>query len=1363
MKKLRNGAARRALALLMALLLGASLAPTGVFADETDASAVPNGHGAYVALRADGAAVVSDDYDENAHPEPFGLCTWNTDSMKAYGWTEASGDPNKDDVLLSLTGTQRLMTLDMTVQAGAPGGAKIPEVRIPLNFDFIRSSSRDNYSRVKVTWNVSSVPERLTITENASGGYVSLKWNNDGMDNENGHWYSVSVKYEIDGWYVRSGAKSGFEYKVIDADGKWSLDAGLGKLAVHTYVELPSVLGDASSSLGIPFTNVNSTSAYADLYSSQYKTYFGLTEFEPGYTYDVMLVEMRPEGSQPYDAHVDFIPGSYPNTRQADVPVSGWDGELVGAYWFAGYLGYNSTARRCEIPVTAMKKSELVYSELPCAVSPGNQSSSLAAQTAGKTWTRYSFDLVDIDSDANVTGSLVNQTIVSDLEWKTGCSLSYPWSCFMFLVRYKSDSPSIRYAGVEGEESSKLQLWGTTWVTHEGIDSGAESSGFKSSLLYEATDDEEHYYGDIYSALYYTEHGWSPASSTDLNQLKRGVPLAFDMRAKWYCRNQCRDGVGDFPYVLESIVDTAILLDGGDDGGGGVMLGRGDYRITRYAVAIVDAPVTKSTSDPAGVWDEGSVLDGAPSGRKDVEVEVYCSKYLAGDDVPAGEQEWVLDRTLKLGDIWNTKVTGAATDNNNVKALNCTVRPENEGAVRIKIMFPDSRYYTEVDLGYTIELLPSGDTVKKVLESPLADDSVQLTQWLNYAAYSKSGYNDTADLNVERNSITGDTADKIVRPYDASYPLPGYGPNIGTGGTWTYRRHAGTMITGTDEYVLATIGQRLFRGDGELVGTTANDKTNYARKTSGAGVTAVDYTLHAVVAVPDGTRSQAKSRHEDDPDGSPYKARSQRYYLLLPEGLEWDRTYNNTGYDAVTPMEYGENRITSVSYMPDVDAISYDSGSDVKSTCTSWGSTYGLNGGASISKDLAKRCRVSISAEQIGNRQLLIIDREVTSAEYDGISSSGASCRVNRGQKFVPNGQAYWPDMYGYGFGVTVRAVPSDPDGLEVGSYEALAAHQFMTSYPAAGGAEAVSLAGYKGSNYATLSEAFKLEPDGLDDYVQMPSGGGVSLTAVSSSFVNTPGNGASYATVQVGAGEAVPGSGEYGSSVVTELGSGVYNYALTYGFVDEEGGSNNVVLWDDIEGYARGGATSEWKGTLAGIDLNGFDARVFYVPAEEDDFSIYDYTSLTESRTPGYTVLTDPGSVWREIDDPEHFDGWAGIKKIAIWFDGVEFSSSKPSATVYLNMRAPDGIDGAVSDKTVYTAYNDLLFSDHHTKTNSDATVLTNSASVQLTYEMPEPEGGYELPRTGGTGTMSFMACGAVMLAAALVAYPYGKRRRGA
>lgn len=302
--------------------------------------------------------------------------------------------------------------------------------------------------------------------------------------------------------------------------------------------------------------------------------------------------------------------------------------------------------------------------------------------------------------------------------------------------------------------------------------------------------------------------------------------------------------------------------------------------------------------------------------------------------------------------------------------------------------------------------------------------------------------------------------------------------------------------------------------------------------------------------------------------------------------------------------------------------------------------------------------------------------------------------------------------------------------------------HQFLD-----GDGDPIPVDGYAGDIYVSAAEAFGLAGGDIDAGIETGPDGGLTFTAIASAFRNRTGSGSSSAEVKV-RNDAPEQDAEWSYGTGTEPGTGRYRYELSYRI--EDGSSDGVVLWDAIEKYDRNGVQSEWAGTLTGVDLNKTGARVFVNLSEDVDVDSY-VTGGGNTDPAGFEWLRDGKHGWTEVADPDGYTGWADVRAIAFWFDGTTFSASKEggrpdSASVYLHMAAPEGIDGAVAGKERQVTHNEILFSDHHVETGVSATVLVKPVEVRLSFVSESAGTDFELPSTGGPGPYTYVMSGAVM-----------------
>lgn len=852
-----------------------------------------------------------------------------------------------------------------------------------------------------------------------------------------------------------------------------------------------------------------------------------------------------------------------------------------------------------------------------------------------------------------------------------------------------------------------------------------------------------------------------------LRDLVRDGVAHMDLSTDFYCLNFNRPPKGNkiastgdpfydyTPWTLECIIDAAFLSDVNADGTPG-HLGEGDYQLTDYAFNIMDAKFahtgdTVSSSDIS--YSNMTVPDLSQSeGWANTPVTVYASDALVGD-------EWVVVDEYTLQDVWagsnhtTTKVSGDLPD----------------GTLRVKLVYPGSRMMTSIRFNYGIDILADGENVSTAMArlGTITDSSfLTLTSWLNYAAYSESEYAKyptspdyirdpslTPDLLTDRKNVSGDTG-TFIREWDVVHPWPGY--NIPEGSDaeydkYTYRKVVMTYLYGKKDEVGLVATQYLYTlGEGDtdvLLGSPL--KSDYDGNPCGkvsdvTNLTKVLYRIQGVALTAQGTdQSLLVDREKIDRDPvtgvvSPFSSKNQRYYVLLPAGLEYVEGSVRTKQSRAGLPTYGQYH----EYVTNMSSMSFGM---VNPNLASPSWTMGMWTDAG-------KADVEITTKWVNNdtQQLLIIDR----AGYAN-HERGNSWSTSSDTRFFIGGYDYhW--AFVTGVGVEFEARPRVGVDLSAGSYETLYFTQFLDD-----DLNPISLDVnlYNGDIIDKPSDA-KYNGQYVDDFIKgsVPS----SVIPVSTSFRNYVGSARSYAELRVKPGEIDHDLDAYGQSAETELDGGAYAYALTYGITS--GTSSDVVLWDSIENYARldsDGNTvrSEWNGVLTDVDTNGTNARVFVNFNAEN---IDGYLTTNAGNIGASKAWLETGvNGWAEVD-PDTYDDWAKVKSIAFWFDGVTFSatdSTKPSSmSVFLRMEAPAGIDEKPG-QSVYTTYNELAFSDVHSTVQQNATVLTKSAFVTLRTVAEVEPGGFEMPKTGGTGVIAFYCAGMACLA--LASYAYVRRRK--
>lgn len=1091
---------------------------------------------------------------------------------------------------------------------------------------------------------------------------------------------SLSVTYRVDCWYITSGKPFSAWYTVNGVSGALPE----ASILTDSDMNLPSFY-----QYWVDFVGVESGELYAQSYNPAFEHVFGLSreEWDENYVYDVMSVCVQPKGQQAYDIGIEFVPGRYSTQTGNDLRPYGWDGELIGAMCRA----YNSTnAVKIDVPL----HDTVAYDDLPNHdTRPEHQVNIDRARE--HTWRSYKMSV-----------STDELGIISDLADSPGSDDAYS---LYFLVRYPkpvNGAGSIVYQG-NNEQSGFIILNGSVQITHTLLDSGKEVSGFKQSQLYLDMEDGVDYSGNVYSAGY-VEAACTAESTSGLTALSKGRTSSLKLTGDWFCLNENRlngNAVSDgyMPWELNAIVDTVLLSHTGSNGASAIRLGSGDYRIARYGITVVDDFGASSMNDDGDwwiSWGEISKQSVINRGDGDAPVYVYGSESLFDDD-------WELVETFALKDIY------AVDSYRSVRDHDKHLIPSGKNYVRLKVSYPDSKLTTAIRIGYDVELMPDGANVGTAVDT--ATDGLIVTSWLGYTAYGKGSQ--VPDLQTDRDAISGDTA-VVVRADDARHPYPGYDSSI-----YPYRDVFQSKLLHSTDDVGMTITQGLFDAKGNLMGDPYTETT----VTGGNGLSKVFYRIHGFVTnySSDATEMSGilEQRNLDLADNveSAYTSTNQRYYVLLPAGLEYEE--DSLKLDARVPGPW--------SWISGITTLKV-------------GMTG--SGGTGITADWWQNGRfwsdTKLTAKWVGNRQLLIIDRDMSRNVVDGAP-------VWLQASLTPGNWSHETKAALWGHGLSFNAVPrKDADGntigLPAGSYEALVAHQFLSGKPSQGPVHAIDLDAYGGDTYSSAEEAFGSAGSLIDDYVI--DSGSRNLTAISSVFRHTSGIGGSMAGVQVAPGEPGPDA-SYGDAAHIEIVNGTYHYALTYEAMD--GLSSDVVLWDSIEDYDRNGVSSQWRGVPVGVDIHDTGAKV-YVHGEAMDLSVY----VGGSDGRGCEYLTDPNSGWALADDSTD---WSKVKSVAFWFDGTVFDSmgekGPQSATVYLKMKAPLFVTGAGT----MTAYNEILFSDVHEQTNVRGTVLANSVSVNL--EVTEV-GSFELPNTGGSGIALHIASGCAIALFSGLALLHKKQR---
>lgn len=1311
----RFGLFRSVAAGLMAFVVCIGMLPASVFASEIAGTwgdgdvttfAVP-GSGAVVAFELRGSGTSGDSVSES------------TDSNGVVTWDVSGTD------LRNLK-----ITVSVNISASTTLGNGTVDVQIPYKLQTGRvvdgkqvtptCYARDGLDKER-RWRTSVEGDTVHI-RNVADVTVGVR-------------HTVGVEYLFDCWNTVSDEQ--FEIPLsVKIDGQSSVDTVLhGRIHTGYSVEM------ASYHYGHPgFSYVLRDDRYLDRWNVAYEKYFGLTKAEfdaasPTYVYDILPVTVLAKGQQPCDIEGTFVPGQYPSVNDKDKQPVGWSGELVGGIYMLDPAGDPDAFVPLEITSKQLGAS---YSSLPnaCGSSAGVN---WYGDAVSKSWNKYSFRLAYGDLPKDSDG---NRVVVSSFSDADSSEVNYK---LFFLVKYKNDD-SIKGSERPGKSGCRM-LSGTVELAHRGIDAGVKADGgFGSKLIFWDTMDQVYYGGDIYSDTYVLDQS-STESKSGLSSLRSGNSATLDMTVDYFCFNENRDviptGYSD-GYALEAIVDLGMI--GHSDAGGAVTLEPGDYRFTKYKLCVID-------SDGIGAMnpDDGSEIVGwagydIPQWVYDenASVSVYGSTTREGDDL----DHWIkLGDDIPLAEIWpKNSYRGIEMDYRDIKALT------DEDIVRLKVVYKGSRKTTAIRLGYQVELLPDGPVMSKAIADASGADSIQLTSWCNYTAYHVTDYEKNyasgkaiPDLKTKWGDVDANDTGILARRFDRMHPYPNYVKSASDpandASPFPYRNFMKTTLGSSTDAIGMVVSQALFSPAG-LVGAnnTAVVSSIFSRKTDVNDVTGVIYSVTGAVTNHADTDADLASRVALDKDiVSPYNAATVRYYVLLPEGLRCDPSdvlhwAQSTFENESDPLSMDLDRVVSKLTIPGVaDHV------DDHNATVYWGG---------LSWD------IDVDTYMIGNRQLVVADRHFGYDSYYNVSLTN-----NYVLQGYYTGSGF---QYFYGRGIKLLAKPVDGQSVPCGNHETLFLCQFLDA-----GGNPIVIDGGQFANegiYETAAEALgEARGAAIDEYVT--HGDGATLLDIATAFRNGSGTGSTSASIKVKSGEIDKSNPDaYSDTAMTEIREGVYNYELTFRL--SEGTSRNVVLWDDLERYDRYGLSCEWRGILTGVDTNDTGASVWVNMNE--NFEGIDYYVANKA---GYEWLQDGKHGWTKVTNLDTYAGWEQVRAIAFWFENTDFeggADGRDTATVYLTMHAPETVFKVFDGQEVYTTYDEIAFSDVHVdKTQSLAGIaLSNSASVKLSWtaqEEPEPDpiGGFEMPKTGGTGTLPYCIMGCAMIACSLAYYGYVRRRR--
>lgn len=1162
---------------------------------------------------------------------------------------------------------------------------------------------------------------------------------------------SMTVAYELDCWHIPS--MEAFEIPCDASFNGGAASRTVLRAAVRTGVR-------ASSDAWWPFENMDGVN-FSDAYVDEYVTSFGsiglsketflaatgADKDNPDYVFDIMEMDVAPRLQQPYGIEGLFIPGSYHGSnglegspgsgwmmRSSVTTPTGWDGELVAAC----IASCSKTLSMSKVyPMEIGPRTELPYEDLPGAYTgPEYAENEYVKAASAHRWNSYAFSM---PYDTLAKNGLPVLSLFSD-----GPSTRGDYR-LLFVVKYPNKAGTSRDGTCsidvgQGAAGSEKKLSATVKLEHVGVDDGARSGYVDVQCLYKGRTDRVDYEGDIYWTTY-IENASDVEVPKGLTSLLLGRDESYKLTADWYCFNGNRASMAeDDRYTLEAIVDVGFLgtTSGSDDGVS--MLGPDDYRIKSYGFVVADAEDVGGVAyevkngSHAVVGTEGYLFDDSirtvPAWASGETVTVYGSESLSGD-------EWIQLEQVKLSDVWPKSNYWSSTGRS-VKVGTKAVPGGYDGIVRLKVVYPGSRDTTVIRMTYEVELKHDGGSVGDFVSGvgDAMDVSANLTHWCNYTAYESEAYAShyatgtiVPDLQTKYGDVHAEATGTMVREFDAEHPYPGYGSSADID-VFPMRNFMDVSLKTEPDTVGMMVTQYLYNKNGSIIGdpnTGSSDVYGYVGKDAATmhdvspGVSKVKYTLAGVVGTKASTPESFSSAMADAKGiASPLSCTTSRYYALLPDGFHYvDGSLSRAGVSSWQRMAL------SASNVPNIEpSVRYSSGT--KMTSVTW-------------RNVVNPGTVDVRTYDLGGRQLVVFD---VPAYYP----SGES-----GLNYAWPGDYYWTDaqhdQYFHATPIAFDVAPDDPDETVMGTYDAVFFHQFLNKAPD-GTFSAVSMDGYEGSKYSSVEEVIGAGW-GSDVDGHVVTGARNSLLSIGTSFRTFSGAGMTYGGLRVKAGGKDDG-GSYATKAVGEPG-GEYTYALSYGVAQST--STDVVLWDSIEGYGR--TPQDWHGKLKSFDTNGIEGVAVYVNEASVDIREY----LDGGADSSWLTA---GNGWVLADGVEDLGEY---RSIAFWFGDKTFDASgknDPSgATVYVTMEIPDGTSPEFAGRNgpAFT-YNEMIFSDEHGETKSVGTVLGNHVQVEVPFDDPvAPEGGYEMPNTGGAGTGIHLMSGACLLLASL--WLYGRRRR--
>lgn len=860
-----------------------------------------------------------------------------------------------------------------------------------------------------------------------------------------------------------------------------------------------------------------------------------------------------------------------------------------------------------------------------------------------------------------------------------------------FLVRW----PRLSMPADGIELSASLDL------VHTGMDSGRDAGASRTEVLYSGERDPE-------TRIWWGEFSTPEIeSAAGLGILRKGRPVSVDLASTFWCLNEARENKADGTYRMEAIIDLVF------DWAPRRALSLGDYQLTGYSLSLMDAPGNWSQNNhgvPNVGWREEHLSP--PAWAADSTIDIYGCASLTGSD-------WKLIASVPASEAW------ASDFDMTLPAMSVVFGDY----VRLKAVY-DSRFSTILKLGYRLTVRPSA--ISDPLESVL-----YLHSWAALAGYGPDG---APDLKANEYPVDDSRMPywfpsfgtmPLVRSHDMTNSPSGYGVQPDHSNIWVHRNYARISLAAADNAAGMVLGQTLYDAFDTVVGDTVNGNVtyppslspsgSYSRQTRVTDVSEVVYGFSGAVTNMASQPLDLPSRFTW-PDlrpcqapGGPYEALRYRYYVLLPEGFRLNKapegvlTDDSSGSDPfLSPL----GSLYGVGSGKEVD----DSQPDTPvSVVTVPGISTERNDNSGLISEMYWTADGSVrlvSETKADGRRLYVFEREV---DPNNLSDWNAA----RCPMYVWGG---YNVSYFWGRGMSLSMVPKDGAGrLREGYYET----DFWCQYLDAGG-EPFSFDGFVVS-------------DDKADVLGSILGEDVSGTVVhaSAGFHNASRYGRTMGSIGVKAAD----SPDYGDEAEVLPGDG-YAYELSY-FVND-GAAKDVVLWWNKEEHACSEAgTSEWAGTVLGVDTMGTGAEV-YVRTEPFDAGEY-------AGRASIAWLSDPLSQWTQVD-PGVYSGWADVSAVAFAFPGRTFFSAEgAAATVRIRMTVPDAETFPLTAGSAeYEAHAELLVSDSHISEGQDpnpaclstAPVRVMVKVLRLVSEMPETGGK-------GTGAAFFLGLACLVLAA--------------